>query len=92
MPRLLIRFSVQLSLSRRRSSPPPWTAADTDPYDAANDPPETVSAADIAARVGVHENLIVAIAQDHGMLGRRFTIEQAQRILDILEPLPPGAA
>lgn len=92
MPRLLIRFSVQLSLSRRRP-PPPWATDDADPYgDAANDPPVTVTAADIAARTGVHENLIVAIAHEHGMLGRRFTIEQAQRILDILEPLPPGAA
>lgn len=91
MPRLLIRFSVQLSLSRR-PPPPPWATAGADFDEAANDPPDTVTAADIAARTGVHENLIVAIAQEHGMLGRRFSIEQAQLILDILEPLPPGAA
>jgi hypothetical protein len=51
-----------------------------------------VTAADIAARLGVHENLVVAVAQEHGMLGRVFTIEQAQRIVDVFEPLPPGAA
>ena len=90
MPRLTFRLSLQLSLSRR--PPPQWGTDGRDRDDAANEPPETVTAADIAARTGVHENLIIAIAQDHGMLGRRFTIEQAQRILDILEPLPPGAA
>ena len=51
-----------------------------------------MTAADIAARLGVHENLVVAIAQEHGMLGRRFTIEQAHRIVDIFEPMPPGVA
>ena len=91
MPRLTLRLSLQLSLSRRRP-PPPWEAGAADLDEAANEPPVFVTAADIAARTGVHENLIVAIAQEHGMLGRRFTLDQAQRIIDILEPLPPGVA
>jgi hypothetical protein len=92
MPRLTLRLSFQLSLNRRRRSPAPWTAGGADCDDDANDPPETVTAADIASRLGVHEHLVVAVAQDHGMLGRVFTIEQAQRIVDVFEPLPPGAA
>ncbi|MCB9779713.1 MAG: hypothetical protein H6742_14205 [Alphaproteobacteria bacterium] len=92
MPRLNLRLSLQLTLSRRRRPPPPWEAGAGDLDDAANDPPVFVTAADIAARTGVHEHLIVAIAQEHGMLGRRFTLDQAQRIIDILEPLPPGVA
>lgn len=91
MPRLTFRLSLQLSLGRRRP-PPPWEAGAADLDDAANEPPVFVTAADIAARTGAHENLIVAIAQEHGMLGRRFTLDQAQRIIDILEPLPPGVA
>lgn len=91
MPRLTLRLSLQLSLSRRRP-PPPWEAGGADLDDAANEPPVFVTAADIAARLGVHENLVVAIAQEHGMLGRRFTIEQAHRIVDLFEPMPPGVA
>lgn len=91
MPRLTLRLSLQLSLSRRRP-PPPWEGGAADIDDAANEPPVFVTAADIAARLGVHENLVVAIAQEHGMLGRRFTIEQAHRIVDLFEPMPPGVA
>lgn len=91
MPRLTLRLSLQLSLSRRRP-PPPWEAGAADLDEAANEPPVFVTAADIAARLGVHENLVVAIAQEHGMLGRRFTIEQAHRIVDLFEPMPPGVA
>ncbi|MCK6506906.1 hypothetical protein L6R53_26640 [Myxococcota bacterium] len=91
MPRLTLRLSLQLSLSRRRP-PPPWEAGGADPDDAANEPPVFVTAADIAARLGIHENLVVAIAQEHGMLGRRFTIEQAHSIVDLFEPMPPGVA
>ncbi len=91
MPRLTLRLSLQLSLSRRRP-PTPWAAGAADLDDAANEPPIFVTAADIAARLGVHENLVVAIAQEHGMLGRRFTIEQAHRIVDLFEPMPPGVA
>lgn len=90
MPRLTFRLSLQLSLSRRR--PPPWEAGGADLDDAANESPVFVTAADIAARLGVHENLVVAIAQERGMLGRRFTIEQAHRIVDLFEPMPPGVA
>jgi hypothetical protein len=91
MPRLTFRLSLQLSLGRRRL-PPSWAPDGADLDDDAQDPPETVTAADIAARLGVHENLVEAVAHEHGMLGRRFTIEQAQRIVDIFEPMPPGVA